>query len=268
MNKSTSVYLMLNTLNVYIKIGNSTHPKFREATLQSQEPEVDLLCYTDDLENGEDIERQLQKMYRSKKVRGEWFDLTYKDVIDIKQLLLSYSTLTNTELKKSYSIYDDLYNHKEQLETDISILQNDCDELLNEYSYWTLMGDRYKISLDDICSESYWSNFCNYIQKELEEYCAVRDIKRSHDTPINDLNSLLHQHMIHSLLPTLETQLEEGCNLLTANILYSYTDLINDLPELKDVILSLCKKGSIIALQKSLEGEGIDKRIEAIKWIK
>lgn len=79
--KETCVYLMLNRRNGYYKIGESNNPKFREKTLQSEEPEIELQWWTNASLEDEDY---LHWHFHSKRIRGEWFSLTLDDVEFIK----------------------------------------------------------------------------------------------------------------------------------------------------------------------------------------
>lgn len=75
---------MLNDDSGLIKIGYSKNPKFREKTLQSQEPEVHLiLC----CETHKNIERELHKLYSQKRFRGEWFRLNMTDLKKLRNFL-------------------------------------------------------------------------------------------------------------------------------------------------------------------------------------
>lgn len=77
----TFVYAMRNERNGYIKIGRSDNPKFREKTLQSEEPEVTLLfAYFVE----PDRERELHEVFAGQRVRGEWFDLSEDDLLEIR----------------------------------------------------------------------------------------------------------------------------------------------------------------------------------------
>lgn len=75
------IYLMYNSRNDLIKIGQSIHPDFREKTLQSQEPEVVLLAVW---QAPKIVERELHKLFHEKRKRGEWFDLNFYDLKQIK----------------------------------------------------------------------------------------------------------------------------------------------------------------------------------------
>jgi len=79
---SEHIYLMLNKRNDFIKIGKSKNPTFREKTLQADEPEVELITYW---KAPSKIERQLQKQFADKRKRGEWFDLTFKELNKIRE---------------------------------------------------------------------------------------------------------------------------------------------------------------------------------------
>src|SRR5690349_16258770 len=71
------VYLMKNKRNGYTKIGFSSNPKAREATLQAEEPEIDLLHKKPDTTSDEVA---LHIRYAHKMVRGEWCQLTEEDI--------------------------------------------------------------------------------------------------------------------------------------------------------------------------------------------
>lgn len=75
--KLTYVYAMRNKRNGYTKIGRSDNPDFREKTLQSEEPEVEILFY---YLCHPRVETDLHSHYADKRLRGEWFDLTNEDV--------------------------------------------------------------------------------------------------------------------------------------------------------------------------------------------
>lgn len=63
-------YLIKDGLG-FTKIGKARSPKFREKTLSSQVPTIELFAICED-----DIESKLHKKYSKYKVRGEWFDLS------------------------------------------------------------------------------------------------------------------------------------------------------------------------------------------------
>jgi hypothetical protein len=68
-------YLMVDERNGYIKIGKSLDPDKRERTLQSEQPKIKLIYVLDS-----NMESLLHKRFKTKRVRGEWFDLTEAEV--------------------------------------------------------------------------------------------------------------------------------------------------------------------------------------------
>lgn len=80
------VYLMKDTINGYHKIGISNNPRYRERTLQSEKPTIELLCAKQypSRNIAEAIEFALHKAFGDKRMRGEWFNLNAQDVIDLK----------------------------------------------------------------------------------------------------------------------------------------------------------------------------------------
>jgi hypothetical protein len=81
-NEPTKVYVMIDEHTGAYKIGRSKNPKIREKTLQSEKPFIRLLFAFDGIN---EHERQLHEMFKEKRIRGEWFDLSYSDIVKIKQ---------------------------------------------------------------------------------------------------------------------------------------------------------------------------------------
>jgi len=77
LRKSTWIYLMKDLRSGYIKIGNSIQPRYRESTLQAEQPLIELLYAWEG--TGLD-ERVLHQQYKDQRLRGEWFDLDDKDI--------------------------------------------------------------------------------------------------------------------------------------------------------------------------------------------
>ena len=86
--RTTSIYLIKNTRNQYTKIGHSKFVLDREKTLQSEEPEVELIYFKENLNTS--IEKSLHNEFKEKRVRGEWFNLSD---IDIKQIIEKLNSL-------------------------------------------------------------------------------------------------------------------------------------------------------------------------------
>mgnify|MGYP000179396772 CR=1 FL=1 len=87
------LYLMHELTTGFYKIGVSKEPRQRERTLQSQKPDINML-YTHQFEKQKAffIERKLHKLFNSKRVRGEWFDLTHDD---LNKLFININQLAN-----------------------------------------------------------------------------------------------------------------------------------------------------------------------------
>ena len=71
-------YLMKDGGTGYTKIGRSINPKFRERTLKSEQPNILLKMICDC-----NVEKELHKKYAVKHIRGEWYNLSAKDIEEI-----------------------------------------------------------------------------------------------------------------------------------------------------------------------------------------
>lgn len=83
------VYLMQDTTNGHHKIGISNNPEYRERTLQSEKPTIEMIASKKFpiRKIAESIEKALHDTYSDKRLRGEWFELDTKDVEHIKESL-------------------------------------------------------------------------------------------------------------------------------------------------------------------------------------
>lgn len=83
------VYLMKDTSNGYYKIGISNTPEYREKTLQSEKPTIELLASKQypTRKIAEAIESALHTAYSQQRLRGEWFKLDDVDVAAIIETL-------------------------------------------------------------------------------------------------------------------------------------------------------------------------------------
>ncbi len=77
----SQTYLMIDNSNGRVKIGKSQNPMQREATLQSQKPDIHLIAICDN-----DVERFLHKHYKDFCIRGEWYSLNEKQIKEIIQV--------------------------------------------------------------------------------------------------------------------------------------------------------------------------------------
>lgn len=76
------VYVMLDKRNNYYKIGLSKNPYYRETTLQSEKPDIVLMSYYNGDRSDEDY---LHKLFAKNRIRGEWFNLSDKDLLSINE---------------------------------------------------------------------------------------------------------------------------------------------------------------------------------------
>ena len=83
------VYLMRDNINGYHKIGISNKPEYREKTLQSEKPSIEMLACKKfpTRKIAEAIESALHTAYSQQRVRGEWFNLDDVDVAAIIETL-------------------------------------------------------------------------------------------------------------------------------------------------------------------------------------
>ncbi len=81
------VYLMYDKRNGYYKIGISKEPKYREKTLQSEQPNIEMVCSKRYplRKIAEAFESALHKTYAEKRIRGEWFNLSNTDILILKE---------------------------------------------------------------------------------------------------------------------------------------------------------------------------------------
>lgn len=88
-NEICFVYLMLDSVNNYHKIGISNNPEYREKTLQSEKPTIELISHKHypTRKIAESIEKALHESYKDKRIRGEWFILSEEDINNIKETL-------------------------------------------------------------------------------------------------------------------------------------------------------------------------------------
>lgn len=83
------VYLMKDTSNGYYKIGISNTPEYRERTLQSEKPSIEMIACKKfpTRKIAESIESALHTTYSQQRLRGEWFNLDEADVAAIIETL-------------------------------------------------------------------------------------------------------------------------------------------------------------------------------------
>jgi hypothetical protein len=90
-NEICYLYLMKDTSNDMHKIGISNKPEYREKTLQSEKPTIEMVCNKSypNRKIAMAFEQALHGAYADKRVRGEWFNLSSQEVIDVMTVLTS-----------------------------------------------------------------------------------------------------------------------------------------------------------------------------------
>jgi hypothetical protein len=83
------VYLMHDKRNGYHKIGISKTPEYREKTLQSEQPNIEMVCFKryPSRKIAKAFESALHDAYAEQRVRGEWFNLSEIDIEMLKESL-------------------------------------------------------------------------------------------------------------------------------------------------------------------------------------
>ncbi len=76
---------MVDIKNNFHKIGFSNNPEFRERTLQSEKPSIELVASKKFIKRkiASSFEKALHNAYSSKRHRGEWFKLDEEDINEI-----------------------------------------------------------------------------------------------------------------------------------------------------------------------------------------
>lgn len=78
------VYIMINNRNGYYKIGKSKNPRYRECTLQAEDPDITLVAA---VRCAPTTERDLHIHFKASRIRGEWFSLSLEQVDYVLKML-------------------------------------------------------------------------------------------------------------------------------------------------------------------------------------
>jgi len=79
------VYIMMNEDEFTFKIGQSKKPKYREQTLQSKQPNIFLMKVW---QCDKKIEKELHKIYKKNRIRGEWFKFNFGELCEIDKTII------------------------------------------------------------------------------------------------------------------------------------------------------------------------------------
>lgn len=91
---TTFVYVMEDTRNGAFKIGHSRTPGKRERTLQSEVPETALRF---SIPANEEHEKALHARFAHRRIRGEWFELSAEDLVDVVSFLKAHGDAERVE---------------------------------------------------------------------------------------------------------------------------------------------------------------------------
>lgn len=86
--KKKFVYITLSKNTGLYKIGFSINPYKREKTLQAEDPELEMITF---FEADQSVEAEIHRKLKSKRVRGEYFKLSLKELKDAEKFILQKS---------------------------------------------------------------------------------------------------------------------------------------------------------------------------------
>ncbi|HHT98805.1 MAG TPA: GIY-YIG nuclease family protein [Acholeplasma sp.] len=92
----SKLYLMIEGEKGYIKIGQTKNKLevrrkgVAEPTLKAKDPKI---CILTAWKAPKEVEKKLHSNYKSKRKRGEWFDLKAIDLQEINEIMLSYEMI-------------------------------------------------------------------------------------------------------------------------------------------------------------------------------
>jgi hypothetical protein len=124
-------YLMKNTRDGQYKIGESNYPKFREKTLMSQEPVIEIFaCFKSEKCN----EKVLHKQFANKRGRGEWFILDDNDLEYIKNNIGEFTPFDEESYKIELEIDQTTIKSKINLlyKSKEKIIKNKKNDIIKE----------------------------------------------------------------------------------------------------------------------------------------
>lgn len=99
-------YIYVIKSGVYYKIGKTTNIKQRMKALQYANPIEIELTLLQKLYHCSAREEDLQDRFNNRKVRGEWFQLTKKDIKEIQRILSFFKKQDSIEDKIKKSLHE------------------------------------------------------------------------------------------------------------------------------------------------------------------
>jgi hypothetical protein len=80
------VYVIVDNVNQRFKIGSAKYPSQRLKQLQTGNPNKLSIALRIPSTNMEQLEDELQAQYKHRKIRGEWYKLTWEDFFEIQAI--------------------------------------------------------------------------------------------------------------------------------------------------------------------------------------
>ena len=94
-NVNVGYVYLIQADNGLTKIGNSENPEERLSQLQQNSPCQLNLYYCQFVKNSKHLEKFLHVKFASKRVRGEWFNLSADELAQAKQVLIDHEWVRN-----------------------------------------------------------------------------------------------------------------------------------------------------------------------------
>lgn len=150
-------YCYLMTDGTYYKIGKSINPNQRLKQLQTANPNIELIDYTDKIK-----EKDLHKLYINSKVSLEWYNLNQKQINDILYMFKNGKTYNfETRLKQVKTIKKtiDIYN---EIIIDFGKYRGVKLSEIKDYSYLNWLKDemKYKLSNREQRKDKLYKSIC------------------------------------------------------------------------------------------------------------
>ena len=141
-------YLYVIVCQDFFKIGVANNVEDRLAQMSTGNPFPLYVACAFEFQNAEPVEKSLHQKFASKKIRGEWFNLTKQDEIEINQIcgMLGGNLLTdfNPSIK-------DLTDQAEDMETEVEL------SVQTKFDYQAMFDDGWRIEIQSRGTHEYWA---------------------------------------------------------------------------------------------------------------
>lgn len=168
--KETKTYIVLDTNNGYYKIGKTTQ-KVKDRIQQWSS----LAC----AELGrpiiinKDVEKELHKKFKDKRIKGEWFNLTREDIIYIEILsmypFLDYGKINNIlEYYTTKRHKDSIYYVKNEIEDCMNSFFKDCKYRISNTKASVIATHDCLLNSKCVISKEYAVDYLGFVEEEFE----------------------------------------------------------------------------------------------------